>query len=145
MPIKKHYDYVFIDVMPSLTQYVLNAIFASDGISIVLQTQEMAYQSALLTTKELYSLKKQYPLDFKFLGVVLYLFQNAKVDRDITNEAKKAFNGVLYANEIKNQQRVKGFGSTGIIDNNDHWNKRAITMYQLITNELEYKIKKMIK
>lgn len=144
MPFKKQYDYIFIDVPPTLTQFVLNAIFASDGISIVLQTQKMSYQSALLTAKELYSLGKEYKLDFKLLGVILYLYQNAKVDRNISKKARQAFRGATYANTIHNQERVKGFTSSGIKDK-DYWDKRALKMYRNITKEMEYRAKKMIK
>lgn len=139
MPFRGKYDYIFIDVPPTLTQFVLNAIFASDAISIVLQTQKYSYRSALLTAKELYSLRSQYNLDFKFLGVILYLYQNAKEDREISAKARKVFKGATYYNTIKNQERVKGFTDTGI-RNHDHWDRRALKMYKMITQELIYRV-----
>lgn len=142
-PFKSDYDYILLDVPPTLNDIVLNAIFAADGISIVLQTQTMAYTSALKTVSELINIKKKYHPAFHFLGVVLYLFSKAKVDKDITRKAKETFKGALYSEPIKFQERVKGFTSKGITDR-DHWDRRAIGNYYRVNQAIIKRARKMI-
>lgn len=142
-PFKSNYDFILLDVPPTLNDIVLNAIFAADGISIVLQTQTMAYTSALKTVSELINIKKEYNPSFQFLGVVLYLFSKAKVDKTIIRKARETFKDALYSEPIKFQERVKGFTSTGIKDN-DHWDRRAIGNYNRVNNAIIKRARKMI-
>ena len=51
--LKQNYDYIFIDVPPTINVFTNNAIMASDFISIVLQTQKQAYTSSLKTATHL--------------------------------------------------------------------------------------------
>lgn len=141
---KTKYDFILLDVPPTLNDIVINAIFASDGISIVLQTQAMAYTSAIKTISELINLKKKYKPDFHFLGVVLYLFSKAKVDKDIIHKAHSTLKEALYSEPIKFQERVKGFTATGIKDR-DYWDKRAIGNYNQVNNEIIKRVRKVVK
>lgn len=143
-PFKENYDYILLDVPPTLGVLPNNAIFAADGISIVLQTQKSSYTSAIKTVQQLATFRNNYHAQFTFLGVILYLYRKAKVDRNVIKASKNTFSDVLYANKIRFQERVKGFTDSGI-RYKDMWDKRAIDMYKLLVYEMESKAKKMIK
>lgn len=142
-PFKSDYDYIFIDVPPTLNDVVLNAIFAADGISIVLETQTMAYTSAIKTVSELIKLKHKYNPPFHFLGVVLYLFRTAKVDKQVIHKARRTFADSIYPEYIKFQERVKGFTTTGI-QKRDMWDYRAIANYKFVNRDIIKRARKMI-
>ncbi|WP_262336334.1 ParA family protein [Lactiplantibacillus plantarum] len=44
---KSQFEYIIIDVPPTLSIFTNNAILASDYVSLVLQTQKQAYTSVL--------------------------------------------------------------------------------------------------
>lgn len=142
-PFKSHYDYILLDVPPTLNDVVLNAIFAADGISIVLETQTMAYTSAIKTVSELIKLKHEYKPPFHFLGVVLYLFRKAKVDKEVIHKAKRTFADSIYPEYIKFQERVKGFTTTGI-QKRDMWDYRVIANYKFVNKNIIKRARKMI-
>ncbi|WP_220751637.1 ParA family protein [Apilactobacillus xinyiensis] len=142
-PLKNDYDYILIDVPPTFNDIVANAIFACDGISVVLQTQKMSYTSALKTVKKLISLRAEYNPSFKFLGVIIYLYQKAKIDNEIAKDAQNYFKKAVYENKIQAQERVKGFTAYGITER-DHWDFRSIGMYQRVVDEIEERAQEMI-
>nr|WP_262336098.1 AAA family ATPase [Lactiplantibacillus plantarum] len=43
---KSQFEYIIIDVPPTLSIFTNNAILASDYVSLVLQTQKQAYTSS---------------------------------------------------------------------------------------------------
>ncbi|MEQ6219731.1 ParA family protein [Levilactobacillus brevis] len=82
------FDYIIIDVPPTLSIFTNNAILASDYISLVLQTQKQAYTSVLKTAQYMFQLKSDYRASFNVAGVILYLVKkDAKVDKEITQAA----------------------------------------------------------
>ncbi|WP_458928398.1 hypothetical protein, partial [Escherichia coli] len=104
-------------------------------ISIVLQTQKQSYTSSLKTATHLGELREQYNGSFQLVGVILYLMKpRAKVDTEISAQAKDFFGEGVFSNSIRTQERVKTFANEGI-RNKDHWDKRAIQMYQMVLNE----------
>lgn len=141
-PLKNNYDYILIDVPPTYAPYSLNAMFAADAIAIVLETQEDAYTSALKTIRTIGDLHQKYHMKLNLMGVILYLMINAKVDRQVAKKSIKTFHKFLFHNRIHRQERVKGFSMNGITDNN-YWDKRAIGMYDKLTNEAIKRVSEM--
>ncbi|XIF19949.1 MAG: ParA family protein [Acetilactobacillus jinshanensis] len=136
-PLKPKYDYILIDVPPTLSAFTNNALLASDYVSLVLQTQRQSYTSVLKTAQYMYQLKQSYPKEanYQLLGVILYLVKkHAKTDREISNEAKKSFGNAVYKHPIWQQERIKVFGDQGI-HNEDYWDRRAFKMYKGTVNE----------
>ena len=132
---KEQFDYIIIDVPPTLSIFTNNAILASDYISLVLQTQKQAYTSVLKTAQYMFQLKSDYQASFNVAGVILYLVKkDAKVDKEITQAAIDSFGDAVFSNRIWQQERVKLFSNEGI-KNEDHWDKRAIGMYDMVLKE----------
>ncbi|WNW17341.1 ParA family protein [Lactiplantibacillus plantarum] len=132
--IKNDYDFVLIDIPPTLSNFVNNAVLASDYIIGVLQTQEQAYSSTLKFISYLQDLT-EYESHFDLLGIIQYLVKiDGRVDQEIIKDASESLGPALFHENIYQRERVKRFGRSGI-KNNDLWDKRVLHMYKVILDE----------
>lgn len=142
--IRKNYnfDFIFIDVPPTInSDFTNNAVYASDYILMVFQTQQSAYESSLSFVNFLRDRKKESNLSFELIGAVPVLIKrNGKVDEQILNFSKKAFSDALFKNQIYQRERIKKFGAEGI-KNKDMHDKRVLHMLDQIYKELVERIK----
>ena len=70
--VKDDYDYVIVDVPPTLSIFTDSAVYASDDIIIVLQTQQQSLDGAIGFFNYLQRTYDEYqPVDFDILGVLL--------------------------------------------------------------------------
>lgn len=138
--VKKNYDYVFIDVPPTLSGFTNNAILASDFVIMVLQTQQQAFSSSLKFVSYLKDLKEDYHSHFELLGVIQYMIKrDGKVDNEIIEASSNLFEEAVFSNKIYQRERVKRFGKNGITDNDTH-DERVLFMYSELLNEIENRV-----
>lgn len=70
------FDYVFIDVPPTInSDFTNNAVYASNYILMVFQTQQSAYESSLSFVNFLRDRKKESDLPFELVGAVPVLIK----------------------------------------------------------------------
>lgn len=132
--VKDNYDYVLIDVPPTLSNFVNNAVLASDYVIAVLQTQEQAYSSTLKFISYLQDMS-EYESHFDLLGIIQYLVKiDGRVDQEIIKDASNSLGPALFHEYIYQRERVKRFGRSGIKDN-DLWDKRVLHMYKIVLDE----------
>lgn len=137
--IKSNYDYIIIDVPPTINIYTDSAIVASDYILIVLQTQMKSYRKAVRYANYLSQLRDTYKLDVKALGILPVLMENnSEYDEQIINQAKEEFGDEnIFEHPIKQLRRIKRFDWTGVTNNlNDAHDKNVHLLYNKVTNEL---------
>lgn len=134
-PLKDEYDYILIDVPPSFNNIVKNAVMASDGINLMLQTQGMSFESSKDSIIDLMKLERNFKTHFQLLGTLLYLQDDSSVDVDITKKAQEFYNEVVYKYPVKVQRRAKWFMSYGI-DENSYWAQRSIRMYKKAVQQI---------
>lgn len=141
-PLQNDYDYIILDVPPTLSTLVNNAVLASDYIILVLQTQSSSYEGVLRTAKYLSQLRNDYNAKFKLLGIVLYLVsKRANSDTLIAKEARKTFGDAIFANSIYHRERVKRWSNEGLTHKtNDVHDQRTHEMYTLFLKEVLYRI-----
>ena len=141
-PLKEKYDFIILDVPPTLSTLVNNAVLASDYIVLVLQTQSSSYEGVLRTAQYLSQLRNDYDANFKLLGIVLYLVtKRANSDTSIADEARKTFGEAIFANSIYHRERVKRWANEGLTHKqNDVHDSRTHEMYTLFFKELLYRI-----
>lgn len=133
--IKDDYDYIIIDVPPTLSYFTNNAILASDYVIMVLQTQQQAFSSSLKFISYLKDLKSDYHSNFELLGVVQYLVKkDGKVDNEIIKISNETFGDAIFSHQIHQRERVKRFGKNGIKDNDLH-DERVLFMYSELLSE----------
>lgn len=140
--IKENYDYIFIDTPPTLSETTNNALLASDYVTVIVQTQRASYKSAVKTVTYYAQVRNDYKADFKMVGAILYLVSSGKgVDEAVSEEAIDFFGDGLFQNRIYNRERVKKWAYDGISDNpKDVWDKRTLSMYNNLLNEMLVRI-----
>mgnify|MGYP003453349547 FL=1 len=141
--IKDDYDFILIDVPPTLSTYTDSALLASDYTIIVLQTQERSLVGAEAYVGYLQELVDNYDANFDILGVLPVLLKNnSKVDEATLDTAKEKFGEEnLFKNLVKNMERLKRYDIVGIVDSDldnkyDIHDKRVMALYKKVTEEM---------
>ncbi|MBR1867810.1 MAG: ParA family protein [Clostridia bacterium] len=112
--IKDDYDYITIDCPPSLGLLTINALAASDGAIIPIQSEYYALEglSQLINTVKLVSRINK---NLKVEGVVLTMYDNrALVSRQISAEIRKFFGKKVFDTVIPRNIRVSEAPSHGV-------------------------------
>lgn len=141
--IKNDYDYVIIDTPPTVSLYTDSALMASDGVVIVLQTQERSYVGAEAFISYLQEIVQNYKAEFVVSGILPVLLKNnSQVDQSILEQAEQEFDKEnLFDNVVKNMERLKRYDIIGIVDpdvekqKHDMHDLRVQTLYEKITKE----------
>ncbi|WP_394122069.1 ParA family protein [Planococcus donghaensis] len=135
-PIREEFDFIFIDVPPTISIITDSALYASNFVVVVLQTQERSLQGAEVFTKYLQSLIDDYGADLDIIGILPVLLKNgAAVDLATLENAKEIFGEEnLFKIIVKNMERLKRFDITGITDDDMH-DRRVHESYREIAEE----------
>lgn len=135
-PLKKDYDFIFIDVPPTISVITDAALYASDFVVVVLQTQERSLQGAEVFTGYLQSLIDEYGANLDIIGILPVLLKNgAAVDLATLENAREIFGPEnLFENVVNNMERLKRFDITGIT-NDDMHDRKVHTSYKIIAEE----------
>ena len=135
-PLKKDYDYIFIDVPPTISIITDAALYASDFVVVVLQTQERSLQGAEVFTSYLQSLIDDYGADLDIVGILPVLLKNgAAVDLTTLNSAREIFGEEnLFEHIVTNMERLKRFDITGITTEDMH-DRKVHATYDQIADE----------
>lgn len=148
-PIKENFDFILIDVPPTLSTYTDSALLASNYTVIVLQTQERSLVGAEAYVSYLQELINNYHADFDILGVLPVLLKNnAAVDKNTLENARERFGDEnLFTNVVKNMERLKRYDMVGIVDVDrdpkaDFHDKRVMKLYDEVTDELLERLSK---
>lgn len=138
---KKEYDYIFIDVPPTKSYITDSAVLASDYVLIVLQTQELSLNGAVLYLNDLRALSESYNADFEICGVLPVLLDtSSSLDNFILSHAKDIFGeGNLFKTHVPGMDRLKRFDNTGITER-DKIDKKVIAIYEQVATELVQRI-----
>jgi len=145
--IRNDYDYIIIDVPPTINIYTDSAIVASDYILIILQTQMKSYRKAIRYANYLSQLRDTYDLDVKALGILPVLMENdSEYDEQIIKSAKDEFGSEnIFNTPVRQLRRIKRFDWTGITNNPKDKHDRAVHMlYENIVDELVERIEEDI-
>ncbi|HWL23360.1 MAG TPA: AAA family ATPase [Ureibacillus sp.] len=135
-PLKQDYDFIFIDVPPTISIITDAALYASDFVVVVLQTQERSLQGAEVFTGYLQSLIDDYGANLDIIGILPVLMKNgAAVDLATLENAKEIFGPEnLFEHVVNNMERLKRFDITGIT-NDDMHDRKVHNSYESIAGE----------
>ncbi|AQQ55248.1 ParA family protein [Planococcus lenghuensis] len=141
-PLKKDFDFIFIDVPPTISIITDSALFASQYVVVVLQTQERSLQGAEVFTSYLQGLIDEYDADLDILGILPVLLKNqAPVDIVTLENAKEIFGEHnLFQQIVKNMERLKRFDMTGITEEDMH-DRNVISNYTVVSQEFLERLK----
>lgn len=150
--VKDNYDFVIVDVPPTLSIYTDSAVYAADDIIIVLQTQQDSLDGAIAFFKYLQKIfDKYHAINFDILGILPVLLENrAGLDSQILKDAKATFGKEnVFKNIIKHMERLKRFGRVGIADKDAKYGKgdfhdiKVHYVYNKLTDEILDRLKKL--
>lgn len=139
-PLIDTFDYIFLDVPPTLSLLNDTAFYACNQIVVVLQTQERSLTGAEVFMQYLQNtLIDEFNADCDVLGILPVLSKrNAKVDEEILRLAIDEFGAeYIFDNKVSLMERVKRMDMTGITDNSrDSHDKKVHAVFSAVADEL---------
>ena len=132
--VRDEYDFVIIDVPPTLSIFTDSAIYATDFVIIVLQTQQRSLDGAETFFEYLQQMYNDYANnDFDILGVLAVLLKNnVGLDNQILKDAEADFGKDMLFNQIiRHMERLKRYDRTGIAE-------KGLTKYDMHDTRLHY-------
>ncbi|MBF0601874.1 ParA family protein [Limosilactobacillus oris] len=132
--VRDEYDFVIIDVPPTLSVFTDSAIYATDFVIIVLQTQQRSLDGAETFFEYLQQMYNDYAnVDFDILGVLAVLLKNnVGLDNQILKDAETDFGKDMLFNQIiRHMERLKRYDRTGIAE-------KGLTKYDMHDTRLHY-------
>lgn len=146
--INDDYDIIIIDVPPTLSVFTDSAIYATNEVVIVLQTQQRSLDGAETFFEYLQQMYNSYSnVDFDILGVLPVLLKTRSgLDDQILKDAKEDFgDDALFDNIIHHMERLKRYDRTGIADKDltksDIHDRRIHYIYSQLTKEIIQRLK----
>ncbi|BBC61883.1 AAA family ATPase [Melissococcus plutonius] len=139
-PLKDNYDYIFIDVPPTLSLLNDTAFMACDQIIVVLQTKERSLADAEVFIEYMINnIKNEYKPKLEVLGILPVLSKkNVAVDTEVLKAAINNWGAQwIFENMIFIMERVKRMDMTGITDNpTDIHDKRCHEKFIMVAKEI---------
>lgn len=146
--VRDEYDFVIIDVPPTLSVFTDSAIYATDYVIIVLQTQQRSLDGAETFFEYLQQMYNDYAnVDFDILGVLAVLLKNnVGLDNQILKDAETDFGKDMLFNQIiRHMERLKRYDRTGIAEKGltkyDMHDTRLHYIYNTLTKEIVARLK----
>lgn len=140
--VKNQYDYILIDVPPTISEFTNNALVASDFTLIIMQTEPDSLSGAINYKDYAEGMQKFNP-SLEIAGILPYLKKkSSKIDEyilSISLSDNLDIRDIVFDNHIYSRERVKRFRINGIT-NQDHHDKNVFKMYHKVLNELLQKI-----
>lgn len=142
------YDFVIIYVPPTLSVFTDSAIYATDYVVIVLQTQQRSLDGAITFFEYLQQMYDDYDsVNFDILGVLVVLLKNhAGIDNQILKDAEETFGeNMVFDRVIRHMERLKRYDRTGIAEKDltkyDMHDTQVHDIYNDLTNEMLKRLK----
>lgn len=136
--IKEQYDYILLDVPPTISVITDSALVASDYAIIIMQTQERSLSGGRLFIEEMIEIANEYNSSLDLLGVLpVILKPRALVDVATIEKAAEIFGAVnMFETIVPYMERLKRWDVTGITNSkSDVHDKRAHALYEEMTTE----------
>ena len=114
-PLRRRYDYIFIDCPPSLGLLTVNALVASDSVLIPVQCEYYAMEGLADLIKSIRVIKKKLNPQLEIEGILLTMYdRRLSFTGQVSREIRRAFDGAVYDNVIPRNVRVAEAPSHGI-------------------------------
>ena len=115
-PIEAHYDFVFIDVGPSLGDHMINAIVYADHIFIPLDTGDFAMDAMVRFIKFVQDARAKRFTKAEVGGIFLTMRDGrpTKYEREISEGIREAYGDLIFKTEIHRRVKIKEMSSEGV-------------------------------
>ncbi len=113
-PLKKKYDYIFIDCPPSLGLLTINALTAADSVIIPMQCEYFALEGLSQLVRTIRLVKNSYNNKLIIEGLLLTMFDRRnKLTFQVAKEIRDHFQGSVYDAVIPRNVRLSESPSHG--------------------------------
>jgi chromosome partitioning protein len=100
-PLRSEYDFIIIDCPPSLGLLTLNALSASDGVIITLQTEYFALEGLTQLMRIIALVQENLNPSLELEGVLLTMYdKRTNLSNQVANDVKSHFKEKVYATMI---------------------------------------------
>lgn len=140
--IESDYDFIIIDVPPTESDLSNNALFASDYIIPIMQTEINSFEQTEDYLLHINKLNTLFPENqFSVLGIVCYLeSKRSTTDKKIVKKAEAKFEDLVFKTHVFKSDRVKRFADG--ISKVDYHDKRTLKVYENLLEEILKKVGK---
>ena len=137
-----NYDYIIIDLPPSLSLLTVNGMIASNYVLLPVQTEFYALEGVAQLLESMKLVMKQANPGLKLLGVLATMYdKRTSLSIQVYNEIKKYFKQLTFDTTIPRNVRVAEAPSHGVpVGAYDKFSKGA-KAYKAFTKELEERTK----
>ena len=137
-----NYDYVVIDLPPSLSLLTVNGMIASNYVLLPVQTEFYALEGVAQLLESMKLVMKQANPGLRLLGVLATMYdKRTSLSIQVYNEIKKYFKQLTFETTIPRNVRVAEAPSHGVpVGAYDKFSKGA-KVYKAFTKELEERTK----
>lgn len=140
--VRENYDYIIIDLPPSLSLLTVNGMIASDYLLLPVQTEFYALEGVAQLLESMKLVMKQANPKLRLLGVVATMYdKRTSLSAQVLAEIKKYFKDLTFKTTIPRNVRLAEAPSHGVpVGAYDKFSKGA-KAYKDFTKELEERIK----
>ena len=117
--VKDQYDYVFIDCPPSLGLLTINALSASDGVIVPIQTEYLALEGLTHLLETLQAIRGSLNPKLRVEGILLTMYDGRlSLSQQVAQEARSYFGTRVYRTMIPRNVRLgeaPSFGKPAVL------------------------------
>ena len=105
--IKEHFDYIFLDCLPSLGLITVNALSAADKVLIPVQCEIFALEGLGKLQDTIEVIQKQLNPELEIEGILLSMYdKRLRLANIVVNEIKENFEGYVFQTVIHRNSRI---------------------------------------
>ncbi|MBR2680818.1 MAG: ParA family protein [Exiguobacterium sp.] len=140
--VENNYDYIIIDLPPSLSLLTVNGMIASHYLLLPVQTEFYALEGVAQLLESMKLVMKQANPNLRLLGVLATMYdKRTSLSTQVYNEIKKYFKSLTFETTIPRNVRVAEAPSHGVpVGVYDKFSKGA-KAYKSFTKEVERRTK----
>ncbi len=138
-PVRKKYDYIIIDCLPSLGLLTINALVAADNVLIPMQADFLAMKGLAQLLSTIIRVRERLNPNLKILGILFTMTNNRTLHtREVIEVTKRAFGDRIkvFYTIIPNSVRFKEAPAAGMNILNYASNSEGAEAYRQITREV---------
>lgn len=114
-PIENRYDFIFIDVSPSLGDTVINAIVYADKVIIPVDSGDLGMDALIGFQEFVETTKEEGHTSAEIFGILITMRdRRSKYEKDIAEGLRDAFGSLVFDTEIGRKVKIKEMSAKGI-------------------------------
>lgn len=114
IPLREHYDYIFVDCPPSLGLITTNAMCVADSLLVPIQCEYYALEGLSQLMNSVRRIKRQYNEQLDVEGVLLTMYDGRlNLTQQVVDEVKKYFPKKVFATVVPRTVRLSEAPSFG--------------------------------